>query len=125
MKLVSMLGLALALSGCNRSDSGVCGQLSPGIVELGAPNTWAEKQKYAMSCVEHWAARLARSKADNADNVAKAAVQACHGAIEAAAEPETPNAMDASPTKVDYDYWRRHAHFIAVQTRAGNCYPDA
>lgn len=104
----------LLLGACNGERRRICGNLPRRVTELGIPKTLGERRDFAASCVEHWAARLAKSKQDSASDVAKAATVACSGAI-----------MQAATPNEDRSYWFDRAHFIAVQTRAGDCYPDA
>lgn len=77
-----------------------------------------------MSCVERWAARLAKGP-DPAASVARAAVGACDGAIASLVVMGAKDRIHDAPHYADREWWRDHALFIAVQTRAGNCYPDA
>lgn len=70
---------SIVLAGCNRSDPSVCGSL-PMRLPYAAVSADDQRQ-VTYSCVERWAARLARSKMDAAADVAKAAVGACEDAI--------------------------------------------
>lgn len=74
-------------------------------------------------CVEHWAARLAKGP-DNVDAVVRASIAGCYDAIE---RLQVMTARDhiAGEWYSDIAHWQRRALFIAVQTRAGNCYNDA
>jgi hypothetical protein len=83
-----------------------------------------DQRQVTYGCVEHWAARLAQSKIDSASEVADAAVGACEDAIVLLAEKmQAENQGDWMELKPGF--WQRRAKFIAVQTRAGNCYPNA
>lgn len=123
MRYLLLIG-ALLVSGCDRSSSRICGSLPaqlPGVV----PKTADDQMQVTAYCVEHWAARLAGGP-DVASEVVEAVIGACDGAIVA---------LDAAKTKevagseislgAARNYWRKRAQFIVVQTRAGNCYPDA
>ena len=117
--------IALALSACNRADPQVCGSL-PKKPPYADPKALAamDRSQRSSSCVERWAARLARSPRDSARDVADAAIEGCRETVryEVAEWNKQGTVTDFDATV--RDYWRR-AHFIAVQTRAGNCYPDA
>ncbi len=125
MKLTTAaVALSLLLAGCDKSDPRICGSLAMKW-PVGMPVSTTEDQvQVTFACVERWAARFAKGP-DSPYAVARAAVAACDGAIEQLTE------MAKKPGSVDYtDYqdkawWRDRAMFIAVQTRAGNCYPDA
>jgi hypothetical protein len=118
------LSMLLVLSGCDQADDSVCGSLPVNFPAGEVPKTVNDQVQVASACVERWAARLARSKQDSAETVANAAVAGCAKAIDYIDEI-VPNAMDASPPDHDYTEWRQRALFVAVQTRAGRCYPDA
>ena len=121
----SKLGLGLLptllLAGCDYNQSDICGSLP---MRLPYAAKTADDQKQVLySCMERWAARLARSK-ESPDVVARAAFAGCEDALlyyQAAQarekEPDTPES--------NADFWLRRTLFIAVQTRAGNCYKDA
>lgn len=83
----------------------------------------ADQRQVTYSCVERWAARLSRSP-DSAGDVAVAAFAACEDAVfvynERLAAEQTTGSLEQTP-----GFWLRRARFIAVQTRAGDCYPDA
>lgn len=74
-------------------------------------------------CVEHWAARLAKGP-DNVDAVVRASIAGCYDAIERLQVMTTRDHI-AGEWYSDIAHWQRRALFIAVQTRAGNCYNDA
>ncbi len=115
---------AVAIVGCDRSSDRICGSLAaalPGVV----PKNADDQMQITVHCVEHWAARLAAAP-DAASQVVEAVISACDGAIvylEDAKSREDPGS-EMSP-EAAREYWRRRAQFIVVQTRAGNCYPDA
>ena len=109
---------ALLLAGCDSSDPSICGSLTMRLPQ-GAMTSDDEKQ-VLYSCMERMAARLARSK-EAPDVVSRAAFAACEdallfyqGALAREKKPETPESRA--------DFWLRRTLFIAVQTRAGNCY---
>lgn len=121
----SKLGLgllpALLLAGCDMSDSKICGSLP---MRLSHTAQTADDQKQVLySCMERWAARLARSK-ESPDVVARAAFAACEDALvyyqAALAREKLPDTPESNA-----DFWLRRSLFIAVQTRAGDCYKDA
>jgi hypothetical protein len=83
-----------------------------------------DQRQVTYACVERWSARLARSKVDGPDDVAKAAIGACEDAIVAMRKKMLTEGQN-DWLEMTPGFWRRRAFFIAVQTRAGNCYPDA
>lgn len=96
----------------------------------GIPKTADDQLQVLYSCMERWAARLARSERDSASEVAKAAVAACENAIlyyniYLNKELKQPIQADDLPKESFEKFWIERARFIAVQTRAGKCYADA
>ena len=91
-----------------------------------SPKDVADQRQVVASCVERWAARLAAAP-DSASDVANGVVTgACGTAIEylqRMEESENPDGVSPLDAKRAYYYGR--ALFITIQTRAGNCYPDA
>jgi hypothetical protein len=83
-----------------------------------------DQRQVVFSCVERWAARLAHSEGDSATEVAGAAVAACEDAI-ALLDQKSRQEEEGARLEARPGFWNRRALFIAVQTRAGNCYPDA
>ncbi len=124
MVKVSMLlaFAAVSLSACQQSNPNICGSLP-----MKFPNAvvaTAEDQKQVLySCMERWAARLSHSN-DAAPYVARAAVAACDEArlhyIELLITENSPQNRETTSS-----FWLERTLFIAVQTRAGNCYKDA
>jgi len=119
-----LLIAAVLASGCDKSDPSICGSLPaqlPGLI----PKSADDQMQLTAYCVERWAARLSHSP-DDASQVVEAVIGACDGAIIAyeAAKAKEDKANNVPRTEA-YDYWRKRAQFVAVQTRAGNCYPDA
>ncbi len=118
----TIIAIVLLLAGCSKSDDRICGSLAMKLPY--AAKTADDQRQVTYGCVERWAARLARSKTDSASDVAEAAVGACEDAITVLTEKirteDEANWMEMTP-----GFWHRRAQFIAVQTRAGNCYPDA
>ncbi len=117
-----ILFLALGLGACEQGAKNVCGTLPkmlPGVVAKSAD----DQRQVLYSCMERWAARLAASP-DPAPTVARATIAACDEARLYYADwlerDQTP--PDKATTR---EYWTERAIFIAVQTRAGNCYKDA
>ena len=86
----------------------------------------ADDHKQATTyCVERWAARLAHAP-DAASLVAEAVVTNCDGIILAYEDAKAKENAGSNMTPDQArDYWRKRALFIALQTRAGHCYPDA
>lgn len=118
----TIIATALLLAGCSESDDRICGSLA---MKLPYPAKTADDQRQVTySCVERWAARLAQSKTDKATEVAEAAVGACEDTITVLAEKMRAE-DEADWMEMKPGFWHRRAQFIAVQTRAGNCYPDA
>lgn len=114
--------LALSVGACQQSDPSVCGSL-PMKFPNGAPQSADDQRQVLYSCMERWAARLARSD-DAAPYVARAAVAACDDARQYYANwLVRENTPPDEATK--REFWIERTMFIAVQTRAGNCYPDA
>lgn len=111
----------LLLAGCNQPDPRICGSglASKSVGIAGAQNT-LEQYGVALGCVEHWSARLATGK-DTASEVAAATLGACAEAF----DYEAKLAAEENVEPTIREFWYGRALFIAVQTRAGNCYPDA
>jgi hypothetical protein len=90
------------------------------------PRTADDQMQATASCVERWAARLAASP-DPAPDVAEAVVTGACGvaiaSLQEMSEQESPE--EGGSGNISVAYWRGRALFITVQTRAGNCYPDA
>lgn len=105
--------------------------LGPAKVQISEPNLRSEvaaqsagvQKQVLYSCMAQWAARLARSK-ESPHAVARAAFAACEDAL---VYYQAVLAKEKQPetTESDADFWLRRTLFIAVQTRAGNCYKDA
>jgi hypothetical protein len=91
----------------------------------GVPVTADDQKQATTYCVERWAARLSRAK-DTATEVADAVVTICDGNILAyeAAKAKGEAGSNMSPPDAR-EYWRKRALFIAIQSRAGHCYPNA
>ncbi len=73
-----------------------------------------------MECVENWAARLAQGP-DDARTIAEAVSSACADGVQAENDlhlKEYKRPIDVAERERSL---QRHALFIAVQTRAGNC----
>lgn len=119
-RIISIITLAtVSCSDFGNGNPRICGSIGP---RVQGPGKTADDQRQVMiSCIDHWSRRLAKSPQDRAHDVADAALGACWDAIEmyvsmAAAEKKPTEGVDAVSS-----YWRRHALFVAVQTRAGNC----
>lgn len=119
---------AISLSACQKSDPNICGSLPmrfPGVAVS------ADDQRQVLySCMERWAARLSQSKQDGATDVAKAAVAACDEALRHyvylfGKEGNFKIPLQDYPDISREEFWIERTRFIAVQTRAGDCYPDA
>lgn len=118
------LAAAVMVTGCDKSNSNICGSLPahlPGLI----PKTADDQMQLTSYCVERWAARLSHAP-DRASEIVEAVIGACDGAISAyeAAKAKEDETYDLSRADA-YAYWRKRAQFVVVQTRAGNCYPDA
>lgn len=122
--LLLAAALSLALGGCDKSDPRICGSLAMQPPPGYPSKTSSDQLQVAMSCVERWSARLATGP-DPAPHVARAAVNACGGAIDHLVQLGREDHIEDDPDFSDRQWWRDHALFIAVQTRAGDCYPDA
>lgn len=113
---------AISLSACQQSDPNICGSLP-----MKFPNTVvksADDQRQVLySCMERWAARLSHAK-DAAPIVARAAVAACDEARAYYAERLMLEKLPLD-NETQREFWMERTLFIAVQTRAGNCYKDA
>lgn len=117
--------LSLALASCeNAGDPRICGSLAMQFPAGMMPKTSDDQMQVAFSCVERWAARLARGP-DPAVIVARAAVFTCANAIAYLVEMGRKDRIVERADYADLSWWRDHALFIVVQTRAGDCYPDA
>ena len=123
MKLSMLLAFAsVSLSACQQSNSNICGSLP-----MKFPNAvvaTADDQKQVLySCMERWAARLSHSN-DAAPYVARAAVAACDEArlyyMQRLMTENLPQDRETTSS-----FWLERTLFIAVQTRAGNCYKYA
>lgn len=127
MKNLGVLLALVALAGCaNKGDPSVCGSLA---ARLPYPAKTAEDQKQVVySCMERWAARLARGP-DSADAVSRAAFAACEDALAFYRDKLVKDGEiqigELLPKDATDQFWKRRTLFIAVQTRAGNCYSDA
>lgn len=122
-----VLIIAVLVSSCDQSDSRICGSSLAARFPAGAIVKTADDQmQVTASCVERWAARLALAP-DPADHVVQAVLGGgCGEAIsylESMKAKEQPGSEMTSEQAAEY--WRQRAIFIVVQTRAGNCYPDA
>ena len=114
--------MALATVSCSNFQGGnprICGSIGPRV--QGPVKTANDQRQIMVSCIDHWSRRLAKSERDSAYEVADAALGACWDAIEtyvsmADVEKTPTDGVEAIATN-----WRRHAIFVAVQTRAGNC----
>ena len=114
--------LSMSLTACQQADANICGSL-PMKLPNAAVQSAEDQRQVLNSCMERWAARLSHSP-DAASLVARAAVAACDEAriyyadlLEA--EKSAPNKQTTR------EFWIERTLFIAVQTRAGNCYNDA
>lgn len=118
-----LIVLALLAVGCDKKVSRICGSLP--VQFPGIPQTADDQMQVTAYCVERWAARLAAAP-DDASEVVKAVLGACDNAIaylEQAKAKEQPGS-EMLPDQAR-SYWRKRAQFIVVQTRAGDCYPNA
>lgn len=127
MRSVWYIFAALALVGCADSgDPSVCGSLPARLPY--PPKTTDDQKQVTYSCMERWAARLARGT-DSADEVSKAAFAACREALvyyrSYLIKDGVITETGPMPTEATDEFWLGRTMFIAVQTRAGNCYPDA
>ncbi len=118
----------LSLVACSKGDPNICGSLAMRMPDV--PTTAEDQQQVLYSCMERWAARLAKSKQDSATEVAKAAVAACEEALMYyrymfGKEGEFKIPLKDYPKISTEEFWVERARFIAVQTRAGNCYEGA
>ena len=113
--------LSVALSACQQSNANICGSLAATFPDM--PIRTADDQRQVLySCMERWAARLSHSP-DAASLVARAAVAACDEARVYYANylEQEKSPPDKETTR---EFWIERTLFIAVQTRAGNCYKD-
>lgn len=93
-------------------------------MRLPYPATTVTDQRQAVyACVERWSARLSKGD-ESIRDVSQAAVAACEDAIVLLRSFADKEQSDLA-REGQAEFWTRRAHFIAVQTRAGNCYPDA
>ena len=119
--------LSVSLAGCgNAGDPSVCGSLPARLPY--PPKTADDQKQVTYSCMERWAARLARGT-DTADEVSRAAFAACEDALlfyraELRREGQITETSQL-PLDATDDFWKRRTLFIAVQKRAGDCYHDA
>lgn len=112
---------ALTLAGCseNRSlhDPNICGPMDQRKLEI--PTDFASQYGVTRECVEHWAARLSRSK-EPVTVVVDASVYACEEAFSEltrfAGQEGQADALGALVVGM-----RKQAYFRVVQWRAGNC----
>jgi hypothetical protein len=120
----------MLLISCDQFESDVCGFLPNRATFSAKKPTKDEQEQNLYSCVERWAAKLARSPQDSATEVALAAVAVCENELiiyNAATGQEATGPLttiDFGPKNYE-EFWVNRARFIAVQTRAGDCYPDA
>lgn len=117
-----MAMLALALGACQQGNANICGSLAAKFPDM--PIRTADDQRQVLySCMERWAARLSNSP-DAASLTARAAVAACDEARLYYAD-YLKRANSAPDKETTREFWIERTLFIAVQTRAGNCYKDA
>ena len=112
----------LLLCGCDRPNSRICGSS----LAMKLPHdakTADDQRQVTFWCVERWAARLAAAP-DSAEKVADAAFAACEDAVTMYEQKVRSEGGEIRAEQMQ-GFWRRRALFIVVQTRAGNCYPDA
>lgn len=120
MRITILIGAAM-LTGCNKSDSRICGSLPMRLPY--AAQTLDDQKQATYACVERWAARLSGGR-DALTEIADAAVAACDEAL--VAYNEMARSTESPPSReMDKEFWVGRAKFIAAQARAGNCYPDA
>lgn len=119
------LSVIVLLAACGKDGNpNVCGIGLPMAFPAGRVVKTSDDQLQVTSyCVERWAARLAKGQ-NNAETAARAAIAGCHDAIERLASMTQRDHIAGEWFSAD-GYWHRRALFVAAQTRAGNCYPNA
>lgn len=122
MRTLLVLISTVCLSGCDllsKGDPRICGSIGPRI--NGVAQNSDEQRQMMISCIDHWARRLAQSEVDPAQDVAAAAVTACRDAIQYYVAMSAKEGRPTSGYSEVASYWKDHAHFVAVQSRAGKC----
>lgn len=122
MKASMLLAVAALSLGACQQTSDICGTLAKE-PSTGAPQTSGEQLQILSSCMERWAARLARSN-DPAPYVVRAAISNCDRARVIYAQ-WLERGKEGPAQETEREYWVDRMMFIVVQTRAGNCYKDA
>lgn len=126
MKIVAAVAILSLLAGCGKPDSRICGSLPVALPHK--PTTMDDYNQVMTYCVERWAARLAASDA-SASEISRASIDPCSTTLafyrDAIVNEQRMQPGDALPEVGTTPYWERRALFIAIQTRAGGCYPSA
>jgi hypothetical protein len=111
--------IGLVASGCNQGNPRICSSIAPRKLET--PKTAQDQYEVMVSCIDNWSRRLAKSPQDAAQEVADAALGGCQDTVGLYVSMSEKEGQPTEGVEAISAYMRRHALFVAVQTRAGDC----